>query len=389
MDWPVYDGARLTSRRVCTIVYLLRRGTRPLELQHLSEDSGHRDHARLPRDTPLKRCLSDFSPSSIAPPRAIEHAATTITIIRPHDALSRVINRQQIRTKYKVAFPHLYNSLPHSVRISPYHAPKSVYIRTDDPDLPAFYFDPRFPRITDLCKAVNRFLDDSGPSLSSPRLLTVFGMRASLAPLTHSIIQFTSRGTRAVSKRCSEVRARAVQFRLSNVDAFQLADALQYIFAHIGALTGMYCYKYKLMRQALSVRALDADSGLPASVCSYFSCAVSSLFSNGVHPSTRPKTKRTANATRTGGTSIVVVWDVLALAAAPGTTQQKAEQTYHDILSRPTPLNLTPGAHAQVLCEQEAALSQLGSLYRDQRWTEPGIHILCFTALARMLRDGE
>jgi pre-mRNA-processing factor 8 len=39
-----------------------------------------------------------------------------------------------------------------------------------------------------------------------------------------------------------------VQFRLGNVDAFQLADALQYIFAHIGALTGMYRYKYKLMR---------------------------------------------------------------------------------------------------------------------------------------------
>ena len=37
-----------------------------------------------------------------------------------------------------------------------------------------------------------------------------------------------------------------VQFRLGNVDAFQLADALQYIFAHIGALTGMYRYKYKV-----------------------------------------------------------------------------------------------------------------------------------------------
>src|ERR1700761_8408813 len=36
-----------------------------------------------------------------------------------------------------------------------------------------------------------------------------------------------------------------VQYRLGNVDAFQLADAIQYIFAHIGALTGMYRYKYK------------------------------------------------------------------------------------------------------------------------------------------------
>ena len=42
-----------------------------------------------------------------------------------------------------------------------------------------------------------------------------------------------------------------VQFRLGNVDAFQLADALQYIFAHIGALTGMYRYKYKVRSSAL------------------------------------------------------------------------------------------------------------------------------------------
>lgn len=40
-----------------------------------------------------------------------------------------------------------------------------------------------------------------------------------------------------------------VQYRLGNADAFQLADALQYIFSHVGQLTGMYRYKYKLMRQ--------------------------------------------------------------------------------------------------------------------------------------------
>ncbi|QRV73384.1 pre-mRNA-processing-splicing factor 8 [Ceratobasidium sp. AG-Ba] len=56
--------------------------------------------------------------------------------------INKVIIRQQIRTEYKVAFPHLYNSLPSSVRISPYHEPKNVYICTDDPDIPAFYFDP-------------------------------------------------------------------------------------------------------------------------------------------------------------------------------------------------------------------------------------------------------
>src|SRR5258708_34283689 len=37
-----------------------------------------------------------------------------------------------------------------------------------------------------------------------------------------------------------------VQYRLGNVDAFQLADALQYSFGHIGALTGMYRYKNKV-----------------------------------------------------------------------------------------------------------------------------------------------
>jgi pre-mRNA-processing factor 8 len=40
-----------------------------------------------------------------------------------------------------------------------------------------------------------------------------------------------------------------VQYRLGNVDAFQLADGLQYIFAHVGQLTGMYRYKYKVMKQ--------------------------------------------------------------------------------------------------------------------------------------------
>ena len=36
---------------------------------------------------------------------------------------------------------------------------------------------------------------------------------------------------------------------MGNVDAFQLADGLQYIFSHVGQLTGMYRYKYRLMRQ--------------------------------------------------------------------------------------------------------------------------------------------
>lgn len=56
--------------------------------------------------------------------------------------INKVVIRNQIRTEYKVAFPHLYNSLPRSVHIGVYHVAKNVYIRTEDPDLPAFYFDP-------------------------------------------------------------------------------------------------------------------------------------------------------------------------------------------------------------------------------------------------------
>ena len=47
-----------------------------------------------------------------------------------------------------------------------------------------------------------------------------------------------------------------IQFRLGNVDAFQLADGLQYIFSHVGQLTGMYRYKYRLMRQIMLCKDL-------------------------------------------------------------------------------------------------------------------------------------
>jgi pre-mRNA-processing factor 8 len=44
-----------------------------------------------------------------------------------------------------------------------------------------------------------------------------------------------------------------VQFRLGNVDAFQLADA---IFTYIGVLTGMYRYKYKVCTNCVKGRVL-------------------------------------------------------------------------------------------------------------------------------------
>ncbi|KAL2493475.1 Pre-mRNA-processing-splicing factor [Abeliophyllum distichum] len=48
-----------------------------------------------------------------------------------------------------------------------------------------------------------------------------------------------------------------IQFRLGNVDAFQLADGLQYIFSHVGQLTGMYRYRYRLMRQIRMLPLLE------------------------------------------------------------------------------------------------------------------------------------
>lgn len=47
-----------------------------------------------------------------------------------------------------------------------------------------------------------------------------------------------------------------VQYRLSNIDAYQLADGLQYTFNHVGQLTGMYRYKYRLMRQIRTCKDL-------------------------------------------------------------------------------------------------------------------------------------
>ena len=58
------------------------------------------------------------------------------------NAIDRIIFRAPIRTEYRVAFPFLYNSLPRSVKLSWYSYPQVVYIRAEDPSLPAFYFDP-------------------------------------------------------------------------------------------------------------------------------------------------------------------------------------------------------------------------------------------------------
>jgi len=58
------------------------------------------------------------------------------------NAIDRIIFRAPIRTEYRVAFPYLYNSLPRSVQLSWYSYPQVVYVNAEDPNLPAFYFDP-------------------------------------------------------------------------------------------------------------------------------------------------------------------------------------------------------------------------------------------------------
>lgn len=47
-----------------------------------------------------------------------------------------------------------------------------------------------------------------------------------------------------------------VQYRLGNVDAFQLADGLHYTLNHLGQLTGIYRYKYRVMHQIRTCKDL-------------------------------------------------------------------------------------------------------------------------------------
>lgn len=50
------------------------------------------------------------------------------------------------------------------------------------------------------------------------------------------------------------------------MDAYQLADGLQYTFSHVGQLTGMYRYKYRLMRQIRMCKVRPLSLSLYVSV---------------------------------------------------------------------------------------------------------------------------
>ncbi|XP_026190475.1 pre-mRNA-processing-splicing factor 8 [Cyclospora cayetanensis] len=305
--------------------------------------------------------------------------------------VSKIIIRQQIRTEYKIAFPHLYNNRPRCVALPPYHTPAVAFVRPEDPDLPAFYFDPiinplpayKMSANTDalvdpslvegfsLPSSLRPFLEESplctdttAAGISLYWACRPFNLRAGRmrraqdiplvqtwfrehAPQNYPVkvrvsyqkllkcwvlCHLHSRPPKSLKKRnlfkvfkatkffqtteidwveaglqvsrqgynmlnllihrknlnylhldynfnlkpvktlttkerkksrfgnafhlCREILRLTkltvdshVQFRLGNVDAFQLADGLQYIFAHVGQLTGMYRYKYRLMRQ--------------------------------------------------------------------------------------------------------------------------------------------
>ncbi|CAF1810014.1 unnamed protein product [Brassica napus] len=313
--------------------------------------------------------------------------------------ITKLIIRSPLRTEYRIAFPHLYNNRPRKVKLGVYHSPMVMYVKTEDPDLPAFYYDPLIHPIssnTNKERRKRKFYDDDGddedededddftlpegvePLLKDTKLYTdttsagisllfaprPFNMRSgrtrrsediplvsewfkehcpqsypvkvrvsyqkllkcyvlnglhSRPPKSHKKkhlfrslaatkffqsteldwveagLQVCRQGhnmlnllihrkglnylhldynfnlkpvkTLTTKERkksrfgnafhlCREILRLTklvvdanVQFRLGNVDAFQLADGLQYIFSHVGQLTGMYRYKYRLMRQ--------------------------------------------------------------------------------------------------------------------------------------------
>ena len=313
--------------------------------------------------------------------------------------INKIIIRHQLRTEYRIAFPFLYNSRPRAVHMGPYHYPPLYYIKADDPDLPAFYFDPiinpisafrteRKGQAIEYCNTEEDpynldeedlvLPDDFYPFLDEEPLYTdntalgitlywaprPFNKRSGLTRRAYDVplvnqwfhehcphdypvkvrvsyqkllkcwvlnrlhhrppktvakknlmkalsatkffqsteldwvevgLQVCKQGynmlnllihrknlnylhldynfnlkptktlttkerkksrfgnafhlTREILRLTKLVVDSFVQYRLGNGDAFQLADGLQYIFAHVGQLTGMYRYKYKLMRQ--------------------------------------------------------------------------------------------------------------------------------------------
>ncbi|AQZ09897.1 PRP8 (YHR165C) [Zygosaccharomyces parabailii] len=77
------------------------------------------------------------------------------------NSIDRIIFRVPIRSEYRIAFPHLYNSRPRSVQISWYSKPVCCIIKNDeDPDTPAFSFDPSLNPITKLSREESQSIEE-------------------------------------------------------------------------------------------------------------------------------------------------------------------------------------------------------------------------------------
>lgn len=319
--------------------------------------------------------------------------------------INKIIVRHPVRTEYRIAFPFLFNDRPRSVYMVWYHHPITCYIKTEDPDLPAFYYDPLInpipayrtgldakkskkkekeemeedekpteaddlesfilpAKVHPFLENVELYTDNTANGIALYHAPRPFNQRSGRmrrvidvplvsdwfrehCPSSHPVKVRVSyqkllkcwvlnalhrRPPKALNKRhlfrslaatkffqtteldwveaglqvcrqgynmlnllihrknlnylhldynfnlkpvktlttkerkksrfgnafhlCREILRLTklivdshVQYRLGNVDAFQLADGLQYVFAHVGQLTGMYRYKYRLMRQ--------------------------------------------------------------------------------------------------------------------------------------------
>ncbi len=317
--------------------------------------------------------------------------------------INKLIIRSAIRTEYKVAFPYLYNNRPRRVDLATYHSPMVMYIKTEDPDLSAYYFDPLIhpiafyksnssekkkeeeeeedwsedddfalpEEVEPLLKDYDLYTENTTNGIALLFAPRPFNLRSGYTrscidvPLvntwfhehcpsgypvkvrvsyqkllkTYVMNQLHKKPPRQVKRKslfkalkktkffqCTELdwveaglqvcrqgynmlnllihrknlnylhldynfnlkpvktlttkeRKKSrfgnafhlmreilrltkltvdanVQYRLGNVDAFQLADGLQYIFSHVGQLTGMYRYKYRLMRQIRTCKDL-------------------------------------------------------------------------------------------------------------------------------------
>ncbi|KAJ0966420.1 hypothetical protein J5N97_027558 [Dioscorea zingiberensis] len=88
--------------------------------------------------------------------------------------INKLIIREPLRTEYRIAFPHLYNNRPRKVRLGVYYTPMIMCIKNEDPDLPAFYYDPLINPIpsSNNTDQRQRIIDDlMKENLSSARLL--------------------------------------------------------------------------------------------------------------------------------------------------------------------------------------------------------------------------